>query len=80
MSVTAVRVWELISETGTSTQCHVQRCGEERHEVTITHNGSLAAVEVHASEFQAHARARELNRALLARGWSEPRHRTSRED
>ena len=46
MTATAVRVWELISETGTSTECHVQRCGEERHQLTITHNGSVAAAEV----------------------------------
>lgn len=80
MTATAVRVWELISETGTSTECHVQQCGEERHQLTITHNGSVATAEVHGSELQAHARASELKRALLVRGWSDPPHAVPRDD
>lgn len=66
-----MRVWQLLSETGTPTECCLEPQDEGAHELTILHNGSVAAREVYASELQARSRAMELNRALLARGWSD---------
>jgi hypothetical protein len=69
--MTTARIWQLLSEGGTLTECHLDRIHGGAHQLTIFHNGSVAASETYASEVQARARAWELNRALVARGWSE---------
>jgi hypothetical protein len=65
------RVWQLVSETGTPTECRVDHDDGGVHQLTIVHNGSVAALETYTSAVQARWRAWELNRALVARGWSE---------
>ena len=73
--MTSTRIWQLVSEAGTPTECHLDRIDDRTHRLTIFHNGSLAGVETYDSELQARSRAWELNRALVARGWSEEQHR-----
>jgi hypothetical protein len=68
--MTTARIWQLLSETGTPTECHLGHIDGGAHELTIFHNASVAASETYASEAQARSRAWELNRALVERGWS----------
>jgi hypothetical protein len=69
--MTSTRIWQLVSATGTLTECRLDRIDEGSHQLTILHNGSPAACETYDSKVQAQSRAWELNRGLVAHGWSD---------
>jgi hypothetical protein len=68
-----ISIWQLTSETGNCTECHLNRVSDGLHRITILHNGAVVASEAYDSERLARAGAWELNRRLLTRGWSERR-------
>ena len=75
MQSDTTRIWQLTSEAGNCTECHLNQISDGLHRMTIIHNGAVVASEVYDSDLLARARALELNRRLLRRGWSEVRAR-----
>jgi hypothetical protein len=73
MQSDTIHVWQLTSETGSCTECHLNRVSDGLHRVTILHNGIVVASEIYDSELLARTGAHELNRRLLNCGWRERR-------
>ena len=73
MQSDTTRIWQLTSEAGNCTECHLNRISDGLHRITIVHNGAVAASEVYDSEVLARTRAWDLNRRLLTCGWAQRR-------
>ena len=73
MQSDTISIWQLTSETGNCTECHLNRVRDGLLRITILHNEVVVASESYDTELLARTRAWDLNRRLLTRGWSERR-------
>ena len=71
MTHDSLYLWNLVSESGRVTECHLGVTAAGDHQLAILHDGIVAATEVYGTAALARARAWALHRALLGRGWAE---------
>jgi hypothetical protein len=65
-----MRLWQLQSRSGRWTECVLTESADGRFQLTVLHEGAVAATEIYQDGAQAQQRARIMNQALVAEGWS----------
>lgn len=62
-------LWQLTSEGGRQTECHLVSTPDGYYQLTVSYDGTVVTNETYGTSVQARTRATSLKEGLRTKGW-----------